>query len=86
MSIRQVGFNGYAKMIGDDIALAERLFQNVSENASLEAFTHSLSITTFRFVPRVSQKSIGTKESEEYLNKLNEDSNTPSKQRRSVPL
>jgi aromatic-L-amino-acid/L-tryptophan decarboxylase len=73
MSIRQVGSDGYAKMIGDDIALAERLFQNVSANTSLEAFTRSLSITTFRFVPRDLRKSIGAKEAEEYLNKLNEE-------------
>jgi len=73
MSIRQVGSEGYAKMMEDDIALAERLFQNVSLNPSLEALSRSLSITTFRFVPRDLRKSIAAKESGEYLNKLNEE-------------
>jgi aromatic-L-amino-acid/L-tryptophan decarboxylase len=73
MSIRQVGSDGYARMIGDDIALAERLFQDASKSPSLEACTRSLSIATFRFVPPDLRKSIGSKETEVYLNKLNEE-------------
>jgi len=73
MSIRQVGAKGYSKMISDDIALSARLFQNTSANPSLEACTQSLSITTFRFVPANLKSSIGQKETEDYLNRLNEE-------------
>lgn len=66
LSIQQVGRNGYVKMIRDDITLASRLFQLAEEHEELEAITHSLSITTFRYVPK--EKSL----SEDQLNKLNE--------------
>jgi len=69
LGLRQVGRSGYEQMISDDIKLAEMLFQLCAGNAELEAFTHNLSITTFRYVP----KDYDTKkeEADEYLNKLN---------------
>jgi len=51
MTIRQVGRDGYVRMIRDDIALAREMCDLVSEEAELEALTQSLSITTFRYVP-----------------------------------
>ena len=53
-------------MIGDDIKLAAALFEIANNHPELEAVTHSLSITTFRFVPA------GVTD-EAYLNKLNEE-------------
>jgi glutamate/tyrosine decarboxylase-like PLP-dependent enzyme len=43
----------------------------VDEHPALEAFTHNLSITTFRYVPE--DLPSGTSESERYLNELNSE-------------
>jgi glutamate/tyrosine decarboxylase-like PLP-dependent enzyme len=51
LALAHAGRAGYVASIGDDIALAARLFDRVSTHAELEAYTHALSITTFRFVP-----------------------------------
>ena len=70
LAMRQVGRAGYVKMIGDDIALAEDLFDSVKNTPSLEPYTCELSIVTFRYVPADLRGLAG--ESTEYLNKLNE--------------
>ncbi len=69
LAIRQVGREGYAKMIGDDIRLAETLFEIVSAHPELQAFRRGLSIATFRYVPR--DLTPGDAKTEEYLNDLN---------------
>ena len=51
LAIRQAGRAGYARMIGDDIALARELYERVATTPDLEARSHSLSIVTFRYVP-----------------------------------
>lgn len=69
LGLRQAGREGYRKMIRDDIALAERLFQLAEASAELEARTINLSIATFRYVPagiRGGADAIAT-----YLNDLN---------------
>ena len=69
MALQHVGKNGYVKMISEDIELAELLYEEATKHPELEAITHSLSITTLRYVP------IGYQEQDkkdEYLNKLNE--------------
>jgi aromatic-L-amino-acid decarboxylase len=71
LALRQVGRKGYARMISDDIRLASHLFRLVQEHPALEAFTHNLSIATFRYVP--SDLTVGAVEVEEYLNQLNEE-------------
>ncbi|MCE7988852.1 MAG: aspartate aminotransferase family protein [Caldilinea sp. CFX5] len=70
LALRQVGRAGYIQMIGDDIALAQALYQAVGQYPELQAVTQSLSITTFRFVP----PDLPTEPTvvEPYLNKLNE--------------
>ena len=69
LMLRQVGRQGYIKMIGDDIRLSRELFKLVSSQPELEPFTQNLSITTFRFVPK---NLIGDGEEREvYLNQLN---------------
>jgi aromatic-L-amino-acid decarboxylase len=66
MALRQAGRHGYEKMIRNDIDLAGQLFHMVDEQNDLEAVSHSLSITTFRYVP------VNRKDDEHFLNKLNE--------------
>lgn len=69
LGLRQAGRNGYQKMIRKDIELAEKLFNKVRKEEELEAITHNLSITTFRYVPKdLSENSIVN---EAYLNELN---------------
>jgi aromatic-L-amino-acid/L-tryptophan decarboxylase len=51
LALRQAGRSGYARSIGDDIALAQHLYAQVSRHAELEPFTCALSICTFRYVP-----------------------------------
>jgi len=67
-TIRQVGREGYVRMIGDDIELAQELHRLASQSEELEALTQSLSITTFRYVPRDLRNDAGAAE---YLNTLN---------------
>jgi glutamate/tyrosine decarboxylase-like PLP-dependent enzyme len=71
LGLRHVGRDGYIQMIGDDIALAEALYIAVGRHPELEAVTHHLSITTFRFVPHVLPGDPPARES--YLNDLNEE-------------
>ncbi len=59
-------------MIQDDITLARYLFDLAVEHPDLEAFTHNMSITTLRYVPRELRASLGSEQTEQYLNKLNE--------------
>jgi glutamate/tyrosine decarboxylase-like PLP-dependent enzyme len=51
LAIRQAGRKGYAESIGEDIRLARELFDRAAAHPELEAVTHNLSITTFRYVP-----------------------------------
>ena len=55
-------------MIGDDIALAQSLFEAVGREAELQPLTRHLSIATFRFVP----SDLRENPHEPYVNKLNE--------------
>jgi aromatic-L-amino-acid decarboxylase len=71
MTIRQVGRDGYVKMIGEDIELARELYQMVERHEDLEALTQALSITTFRYVPRDVRSQLGEEATESYLNELN---------------
>jgi glutamate/tyrosine decarboxylase-like PLP-dependent enzyme len=51
LGLRQAGRQGYIRMISDDIELAWVLHQRAVEHPELQAFTHNLSITTFRYIP-----------------------------------
>jgi aromatic-L-amino-acid/L-tryptophan decarboxylase len=72
LALRQVGGAGYLKMIGDDIVLARYLYDLLAEHPEFEPLTHSLSITTFRYVPPDLRPQIGTEQVEQYLNELNQ--------------
>jgi len=72
LQLRHAGRAGYAHMIAEDIELARRFHEIASQHDELEALTHALSITTYRFVPtdlaaRTREESVGT-----YLNELNQ--------------
>ena len=68
LMLQQVGRRGYEQMIREDIVLAKQLFDLAAEHPELEPVTHSLSITTLRYVP----KDATAEMSEAYLNQLNE--------------
>lgn len=69
LGLRQAGLEGYRQMISDDIALARYLFELAAAEGELEAISHSLSITTFRYVPP--NLALEGEPREEYLNRLN---------------
>ena len=71
LAFKQIGRAGYTKLIGDDIALARRMYERVGEHPELEALTHALSITTFRYVPPDLSASLSDEERASYLNELN---------------
>src|SRR6266567_9359670 len=72
LALQHAGAAGYREMIQDDITLARYLYDLALEHPELEAFTHNLSITTLRYVPRELRASLGSEQTEQYLNKLNE--------------
>jgi aromatic-L-amino-acid/L-tryptophan decarboxylase len=69
LALLQVGRKGYELMLADDIRLAEVLYGLIAQQPELEAFTRSLSITTFRYVPP--DLKTGPETTGEYLNQLN---------------
>jgi aromatic-L-amino-acid/L-tryptophan decarboxylase len=69
LALQQVGRDGYIQMLSDDIRLARELFERIPANPELQAFTQSLSITTFRYAPvdlDSSDEQVG-----KYLDELN---------------
>jgi aromatic-L-amino-acid/L-tryptophan decarboxylase len=73
LALRQVGRSGYMKMIGDDMRLAGQLYALVRQHPDFEAITHHLSIATFRYVPADLRSTLRTAETEEYLQRLNQE-------------
>ncbi len=71
LAFQQVGRSGYAKLIADDIALAQRMYEQVDAHPELEAMTCALSITSFRYVPPDLPGSLSPDERATYLNELN---------------
>jgi aromatic-L-amino-acid decarboxylase len=69
LALQHVGRKGYEQMLADDIRLAKELYELVAQQPELEAITHSLSISTFRYIP-LDLRS-GPEKPEEYLNTLN---------------
>jgi aromatic-L-amino-acid/L-tryptophan decarboxylase len=69
LALQQVGRDGYIQMLADDMQLARALFDRASRYPEIQAFTCSLSITTFRFVPT----GIDREAAAEYLDQLNRD-------------
>jgi aromatic-L-amino-acid/L-tryptophan decarboxylase len=69
LGLRQAGRKGYAESIGDDIRLARELFDRAAAHPELEAVTHGLSITTFRYAPPGMDRAAADQHA---LNELNE--------------
>jgi glutamate/tyrosine decarboxylase-like PLP-dependent enzyme len=72
-ALRQAGRDGYLKMVGDDIRLAQHLHSLVAAHPELEALSYGLSIVTLRYVPAGLRQRAGSPETEEYLNRLNKE-------------
>ncbi len=72
LALQQAGAEAYRQMIGEDIALARRLYELAAEHPELEALSHNLSITTLRYVPSELRASVGYEPTEAYLNRLNQ--------------
>ena len=72
LALQQAGASAYREMIAEDVALARHLYELAAEHPELEAFTHNLSITTLRYVPSELRASVGSEQTEAYLNRLNQ--------------
>jgi len=73
LALRQVGADGYRKMIADDIRLSQAMAQAISRHPELELMTQDLSITTFRYVPSDLRVSLREPEVELHLDALNRE-------------
>ena len=71
LALQQVGREGYAQMIADDMRLSRAMFESVARHPELDALTQGLSIATFRFVPAGLDRA--NAEVAEYLNELNQE-------------
>ncbi|MBI3719948.1 MAG: aspartate aminotransferase family protein [Sphingobacteriales bacterium] len=67
VTLQQVGRNGYAEMIKEDIALSQLLFALADKHPGLEAVTQNLSIATLRYIPADTDRN-----NTDYINQLNE--------------
>ena len=72
LALQHAGAAQSRETIEDDITLARHLFDLAAGHPELEAITHNLSITTFRYVPRELRAGLGSGETETYLNRLNQ--------------
>ena len=72
LALQHAGAEAYRQMIGEDIPLARHLYELAAEHPELEAITHNLSITTLRYVPLELRASVGSEQTEAYLNRLNQ--------------
>jgi glutamate/tyrosine decarboxylase-like PLP-dependent enzyme len=71
LGLKQVGRNGYIKMIEDDTKLSKHLYEIIESIPEIQAVSQHLSITTFRYVPEdLNLQSEGV---EDYLNELNQE-------------
>jgi len=73
LGLRQAGREGYARMIAQNIHVAQALYRAVERHRELETKTQALSITTFRYVPVDVRPRHESPAVAEYLNKLNEE-------------
>jgi glutamate/tyrosine decarboxylase-like PLP-dependent enzyme len=73
LALRQVGREGYAEMIAEDIRLSRRLHAAVGQSPELEPVSQALSISTFQFVPADLRSRVSEPIVAEYLNSLNQE-------------
>jgi len=72
LGLRQAGREGCQRMISQDIGLARRLHDNVSEQEELEPIIQGLSISVFRYRPTELLEKEGDPATETYLDQLNQ--------------
>ena len=72
LALRQLGRAGYQHSLRTDIELARLMYDTAAAHPDLEALTHNLSITTFRYVPADLRERADQPDTAEYLNQLNE--------------
>jgi glutamate/tyrosine decarboxylase-like PLP-dependent enzyme len=70
LTLKHLGRDAYVELLRTNIELAKRMFDLAAAAPELEARTHNLSLTTFRFAPP--DLSRGDAAAEPYLNELNE--------------
>jgi glutamate/tyrosine decarboxylase-like PLP-dependent enzyme len=70
MALKQVGLEGYRRLISDDVAVARALFEHAHAHPDVEAVSCRLSITTFRYRPADLDHSDAT---DAYLDELNRE-------------
>jgi aromatic-L-amino-acid/L-tryptophan decarboxylase len=71
ISLRHLGRTNYERLIAEDIALARLMYEIAAAHPELEALTHNLSITTFRYVPEDLRSRRAEPAMRDYLNELN---------------
>lgn len=71
MTLKQAGRDGYREAITRNIAQAARMYETLAQEDDFEAISHSLSITTFRYVPRDISSTSTDPDDRNYLNDLN---------------
>jgi aromatic-L-amino-acid decarboxylase len=71
LALQQIGTNGYAKLIREDIELSKYFFDLAEKHPELESITQSLSINTLRYIPENLKEKVEKREA--YLNTLNEE-------------
>jgi aromatic-L-amino-acid decarboxylase len=71
LALQHAGAAGYRRMIADDMQLAREMADAVRRCDDLELVTQSLSITTFRCVPRDLRSRLGDPVVERHLDVLN---------------
>jgi glutamate/tyrosine decarboxylase-like PLP-dependent enzyme len=73
LALQHAGAAGYRRMIADDIRLSQVMARAVSAHTGLQLVRQDLSIATFRYVPPDLRSSLGTSETESYLDALNKE-------------
>ena len=73
LALKHAGAAGYRRMIGDDIRLSRAMAEAAGRHPDLQSMTQSLSIATFRYVPRDLRERIGDPTVEKYLDTLNRE-------------
>jgi glutamate/tyrosine decarboxylase-like PLP-dependent enzyme len=73
LAIRQVGRNGYRRLIEEDIELARYMRDLLSARDDFEVVTCNLSIVTFRYLPSEMRNEIRNEAAERHLDLLNEE-------------
>jgi len=73
LALQHIGRAGYEESIAEDMRLSRRLADALRAHDDFEVLTQSLSITTFRFVPRELRGRTSDADVAERLNRLNQN-------------